>query len=548
MTSWDKVVDFVIVGSGGGGFTAALAAAEAGLDAVLLEKQAVVGGSTGMSGGVVWLPNNPLMREDGVTDSHAAGLAYFEAVVGEVGPASSTERREAFLTEGAEMVNLLRRKGVRFVRCPGYSDYYSSHPGGSAAGRSIEPTPFDAHRLGEWSDKVMPGMARSIGLVVKTNELRSIQYYNRSLKSLSVAARVWLRTRISRARRQDLLTNGSALIAQMLQATLAGPVPVWTRTGLEDLVVEDGRVAGVRVNKDGEVLQIQARRGVLLAAGGFARNAEMRQKYSGDQPNDASWTFSNPGDTGEALATAMTLGAKTDLMDEAWWLPSALDPVLARSTLSQGRQRPGTMLVNSKAQRFVNESNSYVEVGKAMYASGGVPAWLIFDDAYRRRYVNTQPFPGTLPKEWVSSGALKKAATIEDLAGQTELDPQALRQTVDRFNTNARQGQDPDFGRGASAYNRCLGDPGYKLNPALGPIDKGPFYAAQIVPADVGTCGGLITNEHAQVLDDADHPIPGLYATGNITATVMGRKYLGAGASIANSMVFGYVAARHAAR
>ena len=390
-------------------------------------------------------------------------------------------------------------------------------------------------------------MARSIGLVVKTNELRSIQYYNRTLKSLGVAARVWLRTRISRARRQNLLTNGSSLIAQMLQATLTGKVPVWLSAGLDDLIVEDGRVVGVQVTKDGEKTRIQARLGVLLAAGGFARNPEMRHKYSGDQPNDGTWTFSNAGDTGEALQTAMRLGAKTDLMDEAWWLPSALAPALAGSTLSQGRQRPGTMLVNSAAKRFVNESNSYVEVGKAMYANGGVPAWLIFDDAYRRRYVNTQPLPGRLPKEWVDSGALKKSDTIEGLAGQTELDPAVLRQTVDHFNTHARQGKDPDFRRGESAYNKCLGDPGYKLNPAVGPIDKGPYYALQIVPADVGTCGGLITNEHAQVLDDADQPIPGLYATGNITATVMGRHYLGAGASIANSMVFGFVAARHAA-
>ena len=547
MTNWDTAVDFVVAGSGGGGFVAALAAADAGLETVLLEKQGIVGGSTGMSGGVVWLPNNPLMREDGVADSHADGLAYFEDVVGDVGPASSPERRETFLTAGTEMVNFLRHKGIRFIRCPGYSDYYSSHRGGNAAGRSIEPTPFDSHQLGEWHDKVMPGMARGIGLVVKTNELRSIQYYNRTSKSLLTAARVWLRTMISRLRRQDLLTNGSSLIAQMLKATLAANVPVWTNASLDDLVVEDGRVVGVQVKRDGQVVSIQARRGVLLAAGGFARNAEMRHKYSGDQPNDATWTFSNAGDTGEALQAAIALGAKTDLMDEAWWLPSAFAPALARSTLSQARQRPGTILVNAAAQRFVNESNSYVEVGKAMYANGGVPAWLIFDDAYRRRYVNTQPLPGRLPKEWVDSGALKKSDTITDLAAQMDVDPLALVKTVERFNAHARQGQDPDFGRGESAYNKCLGDPGYKINPALGPIDRGPFYAAQIVPADVGTCGGLITNEHAQVLDNADRPIPGLYATGNITATVMGRKYLGAGASIANSMVFGFVAAGHVA-
>jgi 3-oxosteroid 1-dehydrogenase len=542
---WDRSVDFVVVGSGGGGLTAALTAAEGGLDTLLLEKQSVVGGSTAMSGGVVWLPNNPLMAEEGVPDSHEAGLAHFAAVVGDIGPASSPERRETFLSEGSRMVDFLRQKGIRFIRCPGYSDYYPDAAGGNAAGRSIEPTPFDARRLGDWQDKVQPGLARGIGLVVKTNELRSIQYYNRSLRALGVAARVFVRTVISRLRRQDLLTNGASLIAQLLHHALAAKVTVWTDTGLEDLVVEDGRVVGVRVVRDGQVITIGARRGVLLAAGGFSRNAEMREKYSAEQPNDARWSISNPGDTGEVLSAAMKLGAQTDLMDEAWWLPMSLDPVLAGSTLGQARQRPGAIFVNSAAQRFVNEANSYMEVGRAMYEHGGVPSWLIIDDAYRRRYVNGQSVPGRFDPAWVESGALKKADTIAGLAVQTGLDVTALQRTIDRFNADARFGRDPDFGRGQSAFNLCMGDPGYKLNAALGPVDRAPFYATQILPADVGTCGGLVTNEHAQVLDEAGEPIPGLYATGNITAALMGRKYLGAGGSISSTMVFGFVAADH---
>jgi 3-oxosteroid 1-dehydrogenase len=499
-----------------------------------------------MSGGVVWLPNNPLMRSQRVADSHEDGLAYLADVVGDVGPASSPERREAFLTGGSEMVSFLQREGVRLIRCPGYSDYYPNHEGGNAEGRSIEPTPFDARELGDWHDKIMPGMARSFGLAVKTNEMRSIQYFNRAPRPFAIAGRVWLRTALARLRGQELLTNGASLIAQLVKALRRYKVPIWTATSFEELIVEDGRVVGVRVLRDGSGVLIEARRGVLLAAGGFGHNAEMRRKHSGDQPNEAQWSVANPGDTGEVLAAAIQLGARTDLMDEAWWLPSPARD-LGSSTLGQARQRPGAIFVNSAGNRFCNESNSYVEVGKAMYEHDAVPAWLVFDDAHRRRYVLTGRRPGRLPRQWLDSGRLRKSDTVAELAVQIGVDAAGLVATVDRFNANAARGLDPDFGRGHSAYNRCLGDPGHKLNPALGPLEKPPFYATEIYPSDVGTCGGLITNEHAQVLDEQGSVIPGLYATGNITATVLGRTYLGAGASIANTMVFGFVAAHHAA-
>lgn len=546
MNAWDEAADLVIVGSGGGALVAALAAAERGLRPIVVEKQAMLGGSTAMSGGVIWVPNNPLMRSEGVADSHADGLAYLADVVGDVGPASTPERREMFLTAGSEMISFLQRKGVQLIRCPGYSDYYPNNEGGNAEGRSIEPVPFDASELGDWQNKIMPGMAKAIGLVVKTNEMRSIQYFNRAPRAFAVAARVWLRTTLARWRGQQLLTNGSSLIAQLVKALLGHQVPIWTNAAFEDLIVEDGRVVGVRATKDGAPVLIEARKGVLLAAGGFGHNAAMRRKYSGDQPNEAQWSVANPGDTGEVLEAAIRLGAKTDLMDEAWWYPFP-SRATGMSTLNQARQRPGSIFVNAAGQRFCNEANSYVEVGKAMYAHDAVPAWLIFDDAHRRRYALTGRRPGRLPAEWIDQGLVKKADTIEELARKIGIDAKALTATIDRFNANAAQGLDPDFGRGQSAYNACLGDPGYKPNPALGPLTKAPFYATEMYPADVGTCGGLVTNEHAQVLDERGATIPGLYATGNITATVLGRTYLGAGASIANTMVFGFAAAHHAA-
>jgi 3-oxosteroid 1-dehydrogenase len=553
-TQWDHSVDLLIAGSGGGGMAAALAAVDSGIEPLVIEKQTLVGGSTGLSGGMVWLPDNPLMRAEGIPDSHEDGLAYFDDVVGDIGQPSSPARREMFLTAGYEMINFLMRKGVRLVRCPGWSDYYPNHKGGNEAGRAIEGIPYDAAALGSWSDKVQPSMAKSYGgFVLKTNELRAVQYFNRSPRAFAVATRVFARTRAAKLRRQELLTNGASLIGQMLKALidLRGEPPIWTDAAMQDLIVDDGRVVGARVTHNGAPLNIEARKGVLLAAGGFSRNADMRRRYGGDQPNDARWSIANAGDTGEVLQTAMRLGAKTDLLDEAWWLPSIFiaDGGDAARALGSGRQRPGAIYVDGTGRRFCNESNSYVEVGKAMYANKAVPCWMVFDEGYIHRYVSgANPFKKrSLPEELIERGAVLRGNTIADLARQMEVPAGALEQTVKRFNGFAAKGLDPDFGRGQSAYNDCLGDPGYRTNAALGPLDKAPYYATRVVPADVGTCGGLIANEYAQVLDENDRVIEGLYATGNITATVMGRNYLGAGGSIAYTMVFGYVAARHAA-
>jgi 3-oxosteroid 1-dehydrogenase len=551
--NWDKSVDLLIAGSGGGGMVAALAALDSGIEPLIVEKQSLIGGATGMSGGMVWLPNNPLMVAEGVPDSHEDGLAYFDDVVGDIGEASSRARREMFLTAGYEMIDFLTRKGLRLVRCPGYSDYYPNRKGGNAAGRSVEGIPYDATALGDWGDKLQRMDKNwNRGFAVKTSELRSVQYYNRSPRAFAVAMRVFLRTTVARLRRRDLLTNGASIIGQMLRVLIGlagGDPPIWTNTAMDDLIVEDGRVVGARVTRGGASLNIEARRGVLLAAGGFSRNADMRRRYSGDQPNEAKWSLANPGDTGEVLQTAMRLGAKTDLLDEAWWLPSVFVADPRARAVGQARQRPGAIYVDGTGKRFCNESNSYVEVGKAMYANKAVPCWQIFDEGYVGRYISgANPLQKRrLPEEVIETGAIVRGDTLADLARQIEVPADALEETVQRFNEFAAKGLDPDFGRGQSAYNICLGDPGHKPNAALGPIDRAPFYAARVFPADVGTCGGVITNEHAQVLDEQDRVIDGLYATGNITATVMGRTYLGAGGSIANTMVFGYVAARHAA-
>ena len=497
------------------------------------------------------MPDNPLMRVAGVADSHDDGLAYLQAVVGDVGPASTPERREMFLRAGSEMITFLLRKGVNLDAARAGPITTRVVRRGNEAGRGIEGVPFDAGGARPVAEEDARESAQAPALSCGPT---SCGRFNISTGRPGTSSRQPGCSRGSRAaqlRRKDLLTNGASLIAQLVKVLmdLQGEPPIWTESPIEDLVVEDGRVAGVRVLSNGKRLQVEGRRGVLLAAGGFARNAEMRRRYSHNQPNEAQWTLANPGDTGEVLEAAMRLKPKTDLLDEAWWLPSTSQALgAAAASVGQARQRPGAIFVDTAGQRFCNESNSYVEVGKAMYANKAVPCWLIFDEGYVQRYAATSnPLKRRIPQEVIDGGAIKRGATVEDLGRQIGVDPEGLVRTVGRFNEYARKGLDPDFGRGQSAYNDCLGDPGHQPNHAVGPLDRAPYYATEVYPNDVGTCGGLITDQFARVLGENDQPIPGLYAAGNITATVMGRTYPGAGASIANTMVFGYVAARHAA-
>jgi len=555
MADTDESFDIVIVGSGGGALVAALAASAAGLRPVILEKQPVIGGSTAMSGGMLWVPDNPLQRAAGLADSPADGLAYLQAVVGDPDQPSSAARRAAFLAEGPRMISFLQQQGLRLFLCRDYPDYYDNYPGGKAGGRSVEGVPWDGRQLGPWRERVHAGLGKGVGLAVTTDEIHSLFAYFRTLGAFGLTARVMLRTYLSRLRGEDLFTNGMSLVGQLTKLLLDQGAAIWLGTAVQELVVEGGRVVGVRADHDGEPAVVRGRHGVLLAAGGFEHNGEMRLKYSREtQRNDGSWSIANPGNTGEVLAAAIALGAKTAYLDEAIWLPTPRRE-LGGSSLTIARDYPHTIFVNAQGKRFVNESNSYVEVGRAMYANDGVPCWLVFDDAYRRSvpWLNTMPplrelaraMPGRIPGQWIADGWIKQAGTVADLARLAGLDPQALTETVDRFNAGAAVGQDPDFGRGASQYNKHLGDPGHQPNPALGPVDAPPFYALPIYPGDVGTMGGVVCDEHARVLDTGDVPIPGLYASGNMAASVFGRTYPGAGASIAHTAVFGYIAANH---
>jgi 3-oxosteroid 1-dehydrogenase len=550
VAEFEYVTDAVIVGSGGG-LCGAVTAAAGGLETLVIEKQPRLGGSTAISGGVLWLPNNPLMQAERVADSFEEAMAYFETVVGDAGPASSPARRAAYVTEGANMVRFLQEMGLSFDRCEGYSDYYAGVrdiEGGVARGRSIEATIFDGRELGPWLGKLPTGLTP---VVVLTGEVAKLQLVTRSLEGARTAGRVAVRTAGGRLKRQTLLSNGAALIGQTLRAALQHEVSIWTDTPIVDLLVDDGRVVGVAAHRHGRTVRIGARRGVLLGSGGFARNKAMRETYS-RQPNAADWTVANPGDTGEVIEMAIAHGAAVDLMDEAWWIPASMKPGGVPAMHIGERSKPGSIIVDRDGQRYFNEAVSYMEAGRQMYLRNqdgrSVPSWLVMDSRHRKRYLFAFQPPGITPKEWIESGYMKKADSLEDLARACGIDAAGLTTTVERFNAAARNGVDPDFHRGEGAHEQYQGDVTHQPNASVGPIDVPPYYAVEIYPGDVGTSGGMLCDEFSRVLDTDGRPIAGLYATGNCTASVMGRTYPGAGASIGASFVFAYIAMQHAAR
>ncbi len=545
--AWDETADLVVIGSGGGALAAALTAVRAGLSVIVLEKGAKFGGSTAMSGGILWLPGNPVLRRTGDDDSIDAGRTYLDAVIGDDDPASTPARREAFLRAVAPMVAMLEEEGLRFYACTGYSDYYDDRPGGHAVGRAIGAKGISAKRLGDDAERLMllPGW----NLPIATDEFAAMSLAGRTLKgkimSLRVAGRA-LRQKLAGA---PLYFRGAALQARMLLAVRARRIDLRAETKVTGFVADAGRVAGVRVvGVDGVERRIGATRGVLLAAGGFSRNPDLRKVHQPD-PAGSDWSMANPGDTGDLIAAACELGAVTSHMDESWWVPVSLKASgqIAGFHSPQEMQKPYCITVNAKGERFVNEAASYMEIGQAMYAHGGVPAWIVMDARHRRYYPWGAVPPRVTPGSWIKSGYLQRADTLAALAGQCGIDPAGLERTVARFNGFAEAGEDRDFQRGARAYDKVYADPRVKPNPALGALTQAPFYAVRIVPGDVGTAGGLLADEHGRVVRADGGIVPGLYVCGNAAAPLFGRTYPGPGASIAASFAFGYIAARHAA-
>ena len=547
MTTEPAVFEVVVVGSGAAGMTAALAAAHHSLDVVVIEKTGRFGGSTARSGGGVWIPGNEVLRRAGVADTPEQASAYLAHVVDGCVPAA---RQRALLEHGPAMLGFVRaHTPVDFAWVPGYADYYPEAPGGLAKGRSIEPVPLNARVLGpELTHLNPPYLPVPDGVTITQRDYRWLSLGPRHPRAMLAAARVAGRMARARVLRQRALSLGQALAAGLRAGLLAKQVPVWLDTPMTGLHIVDGRVAGVQVTRDGQPALILASRGVILAAGGFERNEQMRQRYQ-RAPIGVDWTTGAAGNTGDAIIAGEAAGAALDLMDDAWWGPSIPLPSGPFFCLAE-RSLPGCILVNGAGQRFVNESAPYVDAVHAMYAGHSpavphIPSWLVTDQRYRDSYVFAGLPPGKrLPRRWYAVGAVVQAPAVAELAGQIGVDAVGLAAAIAKFNEFAAAGRDTDFHRGDSAYDRYYGDPRQRPNPNLAPLARPPFYAFKIVPGDLGTKGGLRTDERARVLRADGTPIPGLYAAGNTSAAVMGHSYAGAGATIGPAMTFGYIAAR----
>lgn len=559
MDTWDRQCDLLIIGSGAGSVPAALVAKDNNLEALIVEKQHLFGGSTGLSGGVVWVPNNPLMAREGVSDSYERSRQYLDAAVTYQGPGTTNARREAFLKTGPEMISYLEKKGMRFKRTEGYADYHVNLPGGEPRSRSLIAPLFDLNELGDWKDKLalFKGAAMRVGM----DELSQLLLVKRTWSSRFKALKIGLRLGWQKMTGKDVRGAGASLQGRLLQIALREKIPILLETVVTEFIVENGRITGVIATQQDKPLRIQARKGVLINAGGFSRNAEMRKRYA-PQPTDVGWSNANPGDTGEILKAGMDIGAATDCLDQFWWVVTSRGP---NDSFPEGAitddgtpvpfghhfdlSFPHVIVVDQEGNRIGNEAGSYMRFGQCLYErqhknGKAMPVWAIIEKRHRDRYL-WGTWLGKTPQSWFDSGYMKKADSLQELASQCGINADGLVDTVKRVNRYAETGIDEDYEKGGSAFDNCHGDPTVKPNPNLGAIEQPPFYAVAIYPGDIGNAGGLVTDEHGRVLDKAGNPIVGLFATGNTTASVMGKTYPGAGATIAPAMVFGYRAAKY---
>jgi 3-oxosteroid 1-dehydrogenase len=508
--------DVVVVGSGAGGLTGALRAAERGLRVLLLEKADVIGGTAALTGGGLWAPGNQYLDGDDV----GAAATYLDHTVGNRTPASM---RQAFLDGAAPTIGWLGERGIRFAWMPGFPDYHPSEPGGLLNGRAINPKPVSAEAAAALQHPIRAKLPCGDGGPV--------------IRAIDPKQRLW---------------GGQALVAQLLLACEAEGVEIWTSSPFLELLVEDDRALGVRAMHNGFELEIPAAAGVLLAAGGFEHNTTLRGTWQDGSVSHGTWSLGVAGNTGDALIAGMQAGAATDLLEDSWWTPGFIRPDGGVSFLLWERLAPLGFVVDQRGHRWGNEGQPYNEFGHGMLAAEAVPSWQVFDQRGLDLYGFGGLAAGDDPSAWVRAGALVRADSVTELA--EVIRAPGLVETAARWQLLAERGVDEDFGRGAEGsyerqslmvfqhYPGVMNEGHAWPNPSLAPLGEGPYYAAKVVLSDLGTKGGLVCDESGRVTRPDGSTIPGLYACGNTMASVMGHAYPGPGSCITPGMTFARLA------
>jgi 3-oxosteroid 1-dehydrogenase len=561
--AFDHAVDLLVVGSGNGALTGAVCAYELGVrDVLVIEKTGLYGGTSATSGGGIWIPCNRYARAAGADDSIEAARDYLAATI----PQGLVPEvlLETYLAQGPRMLDFLHeRTRVRYESLAHYPDYWSFLPGARGGHRSLEPEPLRSDALGEAGGQLralhhMMWLADRIP--IKQVEAQVLMAQLPGWRSLA-GRLLWEYASdvpwVLRHKRSRRLTNGSAGIARLRWSMLDRGMPLWLETAFESLIVDNGRVVGAIVERGGRRQRIHARRGVLLAAGGFEHNQAMRERYL-PKPTRAEWSAAPGTNTGDAIRAGIEIGAATRLMDGAWWCSSikAPDDPVPRLAIMD-KSYPGGCVVNRRGARIANESQNYMGYQLEFFRRHSdddpqVPSWMVFDARFRRTYYAGPLWPSKykpdwmMPKSYFTSGFLTRSDSVRELATRAGIDPAGLERTIAAMNEYARTGKDLEFGRGDAEYDRYYADPTIKPNPCLAPIVEPPFYAMRIDPGDFGTHGGMAIDEHARVLRDDGSAIEGLYATGNCAAAIL-PTYPGPGATLGPAMTFAWQAAKHVA-
>lgn len=558
--AWDEAVDLVVIGAGAGGMAAALAGALEGLEVLLCERSDQVGGTAATSAGTLWIPGNRHGREAGHPDTADAAAIYLDTLVDDE---PGRALRRTYLAEGPAALDYFEsRSELRFVSCGLHPDYLDL-PGAGTAGRAVIPETFDGRLLGRAFRDVRPPIPEFMvlgGMMVGKADIPPLVGRFRSPSNFVYATRLVARHLLDRVRgypRGTRLVMGNALVGRLYYSLRRRQVPIRLRTGLVDLVLQEGRVDGAIIESHGVRRRVKARCGVVLATGGYAHDAAMRARYMPDPVPARS--LASPGSQGTGIAMGLRAGAKIDPLrygSGAFWTPVSATrrgaPGGLFPHLSLDRAKPGLIAVDQTGRRFVNEAASYHDFVLGMFEAHrtrpAIPAYLVCESRFVRTYGLGCIPPGTADlSRHVESGYLTCAGTLDGLAEALGIPAAGLLATVRRYNVQAQAGRDDDFGKGTTTLNRFNGDPAHGPNPCLAPIETGPFCALAVWPAEIACSTGLATDSHARVLDARDRPIDGLYACGNDMGSIMGGAYPGPGTTLGPALVFGYLAALHAA-